>query len=172
MTQECMRELVREAACPPCRRVTVVEHDCSSRTAKDSCRRKRRAVGSKGQKAWSRRQAFGGRKHGGHRERDLGEHDRRGATIDGVEGSSVRSRAIGILLRARHRDPDSALDGVRREALRRRRTRRRCDDDSGAGLHLANLVLATEPMNATPPPECPHRPRRDQHRVRDSFEHR
>ncbi len=44
----------------------------------------------------------------------------------GVEGPELRSRAARRLLRPRHRDPDAALDGLRREVLRRPRCRKAC----------------------------------------------
>ena len=47
-----------------------------------------------------------------------------------------------VLLRARHRDPDPALDGLRREEVRGEDAGRRADDDDGARLHLADLVHA------------------------------
>ena len=43
-----------------------------------------------------------------------------------VEGSGVRPGAARRLLRARARDPDAALDRVRRRALRRQDAARRC----------------------------------------------
>ena len=51
-------------------------------------------------------------------ERDVDEHHRRARTDRGLEGPGLRSRAARVLLRPRDRDPDAALDGLRREALR------------------------------------------------------
>jgi hypothetical protein len=67
----------------------------------------------------------------------------RGRHADGpLEGPQIRSEAARLLLRARHRDPHPAMDGLRREAFRDHDVRGSHDDDSGAGLHLADLVHA------------------------------
>ena len=50
--------------------------------------------------------------------------------------------AARLLLRARDRDPDAALDRLRRQALRRQAAARDRDDAAGARLHLADLVHA------------------------------
>ena len=75
--------------------------------------------------AWSgepqarrRRQAAAGRQHRGRAERHLRQHDRRARADHGLEGSGLRSVAAGVLLRARPRDPDAALDRLRRQVLR------------------------------------------------------
>ena len=47
-----------------------------------------------------------------------------------------------VLLRPRDRDPDAALDRLRRQALRRAAASRYVDDAAGARLHLADLVFA------------------------------
>ena len=57
-----------------------------------------------------RRQAAAGRQHGRRRERHLDQHYRRARADRGLDGSGVRSRAARLLLRARARDPDAALD--------------------------------------------------------------
>ena len=54
-----------------------------------------------------------------------------------------------LLLCARHRDPDSALDGLRRQEIRRDHAEGSADDNAGAGLHLADLVHAKELRNLT-----------------------
>ncbi len=50
--------------------------------------------------------------------------------------------AARVLLRPRARDPDAALDRVRRQALRREAAAGHDDDAAGARLHLAHLVHA------------------------------
>ena len=47
-----------------------------------------------------------------------------------------------VLLRARDRDPDAALDRLRRQALRREDGRQGADDHAGARVHVADLVHA------------------------------
>ena len=56
-----------------------------------------------------------------------------------------------------HRDPDAALDGVRREALRREAAARHAHDDHGARLHVADLVHAVTGTGPFPPRGCPAR---------------
>ena len=65
------------------------------------------------------RQAAAGRQHRGRRERDLDQHHRRARADRGLEGPGLRPGAARLLLRPRDRDPDAALDRLRREALRR-----------------------------------------------------
>jgi hypothetical protein len=72
--------------------------------------------------------------------RELHEHDRRSVANSSLGGSRFRSRSARLLLRARHRDPETPLDGLRREVLRYRFARRR--DHSGPRLYLADLVYA------------------------------
>ena len=60
-------------------------------------------------------QAAAGRQHGRRRERDLDEHDRRARADHGLEGSVLRPEPARVLLRPRDRDPDAALDRVRRQ---------------------------------------------------------
>ncbi len=64
--------------------------------------------------AGRQRQAAGGRQHGGRRECDLDQHDRRLGTDHGVEGPGLRPEVARCVLRTRHRDPDASLDGLRR----------------------------------------------------------
>ncbi len=49
-----------------------------------------------------------------------------------------------VLLRARPRDSDAALDRLRRQALQREDDEESADDDAGTRLHLAHLVHAGE----------------------------
>ena len=83
-----------------------------TRRSTTSCGRGERKLDAEDRQAAARGQ------HGGRRERDLDEHDRRAGADRGVEGPGLRSRAARVLLRPRARDPDAALDGVRRGALR------------------------------------------------------
>ena len=53
-----------------------------------------------------------------------------------------KSSQRAVLLRARDRDPDAALDGLRPAALRREDVEGRTDEAPGARLDLADLVLA------------------------------
>ena len=66
-----------------------------------------------------RRQAAAGRQHGRRRQRDLDQHDRRAGADHRLDRSGVRPDAERVLLRARARDPDAALDRLRRQVLRR-----------------------------------------------------
>ena len=65
------------------------------------------------------RQAAAGRQHRRRRERELDQHDRRAGAYRRLERSRLRSEAACLLLRADSRDPDTALDGLRRQILRR-----------------------------------------------------
>ncbi len=87
-------------------------------------------------------QAAAGREHGGRGQRDLHQHDRGAGADHRVEGSGLRSVAAGLLLRAGPRDPDAALDRLRRQVLRDQDAARGADDAAGAGVHLADLVHA------------------------------
>ena len=113
----------------------------------------RRGVGRRGDaQAGRRRQAAAGGQHGRRREGDLDQHHRRLRADRGVEGPAVRSQAARRLLRACARDPDAALDRVRRRSLQREDGARGADDDPGARLHLADLVHAVKvvhPMKVT-----------------------
>ena len=97
---------------------------------------------SGGRKPGARRQGAVGRQHGGRRERDLDEHDRRLRADRGLERPGLRSSAARLLLRARDRDPYSALDRVRREALRH---------EAAAGTRMTMTERAyTSPIWYTP----------------------
>ena len=91
-----------------------------------------------------RRQAAAGRRHRRRGQGDLDEHHRLARVDRGVERSGVRRQPPGRVLRAGHRDPDPALDRLRRVPLRRGDGPACADDDAGAGLHLADLVHAGE----------------------------
>ena len=75
-------------------------------------------------------------------EGDLDQHDRRLRADRGLDGPGLRSRAARLLLRPRDRDPDAALDRLRRQALRRQDAAGGADVDAGARLHVADLVHA------------------------------
>ena len=75
-------------------------------------------------------------------ERDLDQHDRRARTDRGVEGPGFRSGAARLLLRPGDRDPDTALDRLRREIFRRQDAAGSSHDHHRARLHLADLVHA------------------------------
>ena len=60
----------------------------------------------------------------------------------GLEGPGLRSDPARVLLRARHRNPDAALDRVRREIFRHQDAPRSADDDDRARLYVADLVHA------------------------------
>ena len=53
-----------------------------------------------------------GRQHGGRGGGHLDQHHRRPGVDYGLEGPRLRPSAAGLLLCARHRDPDAALDGL------------------------------------------------------------
>ena len=78
------------------------------------------------------------------RERHLDQHHRRARADRGLEGSRFRSGAARLLLRPRARDPDAALDRLRREVLRRQDGPEVPMTDAGARLHVADLVHAGE----------------------------
>ncbi len=67
----------------------------------------------------AQRQADAGRQHRGRRHGVVDQHDRHARVDDRLEGSGVRSRRARVLLRASPRDPDAALDRVRRGATSR-----------------------------------------------------
>ena len=77
-------------------------------------------------------------------ERDVDEHDRRTRARRRLEGPGLPGGRARLLLRPRHRDPDAALDGVRREVLRHHDAQGGADDDHRARLHVADLVHAGE----------------------------
>ncbi len=74
--------------------------------------------------------------------RDLDQHHRRSGAERRLDGSRLRSVGAGLLLRARHRDSDAALDGVRRRPLRHHDAAGGPDEAPGARLGLAHLVHA------------------------------
>ena len=71
---------------------------------------RRRLVGRP--RAGPRRQAARRRQHRRRRQRELDQHDRRRRAGDGLDRSRLRPDAEGVLLCARARDPDPALDDV------------------------------------------------------------
>ena len=77
-------------------------------------------------------------------ERDLDQHHRRARVDRGVERPGLRSLAPRLLLWPRHRNPDAALDRLRREILRHQDAQGSHDDRHRARLHLADLVHAGE----------------------------
>ncbi len=85
-----------------------------------------------------------GRQYGGHQGGELDQHDRGGGAGYRLEGPRLRSGRVGVLLRPRDRDPDTALGGLRCVPLRDHAPGRCGDDCTGAGLHLTDLVLAHE----------------------------
>ena len=78
----------------------------------------------------------------GCRARDLDEHDRSGGNGHGLDRPGLRPVAASLLLRPRDRDPDPALDRLRRLPHGGRGSRGKPDGDAGARLHLADLVYA------------------------------
>ncbi len=106
--------------------------------AREGVRRRveRRSQGRRG------RQVAACRQHRRRGDGHLDEHHRRAGTQHDLDRSRLRREAARLLLRARHRDPDAALDRVRSIALRRQDDGRRADDDAGARLHVADLVHA------------------------------
>ena len=88
-------------------------------------------------------------RHTGRQHRERGRRElhqlHRGGHADGpLEGPRLRSETARLLLRARHRDPHPAMDGLRREAVRDHDAQGGHDDDSGPGLLLADLVHTLE----------------------------
>ena len=76
-------------------------------------------------------------------QRHLGQHDRRPRAVGRLDRPRLRSVGAGLLLRARHRDPDAALDG----ATTRLRFGIKMPPEvpmtaPGAGLGIAHLVHA------------------------------
>ena len=103
----------------------------------------RRRLGRRGAaQARQGRQAAAGRRHGRRRARDVDQHDRRQRARRRVEGPGVRPVAARLLLRPRHRDPDAALDRVRRSALQHQDAARSSHEAPGARLDVAHLVHA------------------------------
>ena len=91
----------------------------------------------------ARREADAGGQHGRCRHGFVDQHHRRSRADRGVEGPGLRSRRSRVLLRARARDPDAAVDGVRRGVLQAQDRRSEgADDHPGARLHVADLVHA------------------------------
>ena len=86
--------------------------------------------------------------HGGrkHREcRGSHVHQRHRVAGDGgfLAGSAVRPATARVLLCAGHRDPDTPLDDLRRENLRRRASRGRAVEYPRACVHQSDLVFST-----------------------------
>ncbi len=81
-----------------------------------------------------------GRQHGRRRQRDMDQHDRRAGTDRRLDRPGVRSGAARLLLRPRARNPDAALDRLRRQIFRRQDAAGSRDGDAGARLHVADLV--------------------------------
>src|SRR4029077_6691986 len=79
---------------------------------------------------------------GGRRERDVDQHHWCRRNDHGLERPGLRSGVAGVLLCPRDRDSDAAMDGIRREILRRQDAQRSPDDDDRARLYLADLVYA------------------------------
>ncbi len=84
-------------------------------------------------------------------ERHLDQHDRRTRADRGVEGSGLRREPASLLLRSRARNPDAALDRLRRQALRSEAAGRHDHDAAGARLHLADLVHTKEVARVSGP---------------------
>ena len=61
-----------------------------------------------------------------------------------VERPGLRRRPARLLLRSRHRDPDAALDRLRREIFRHHDAQGSPHDHHRARLHVADLVYAGE----------------------------
>ena len=89
-----------------------------------------------------RRQAAARRRHRRPRDPDLDQHHRRRRARRRLAGPRLRSRPARLLLRPRHRDPDPALDRLRRGQVRSRPAARGAAQDPGARLFLADLVYA------------------------------
>ena len=73
---------------------------------------------------------------------ELHEFDRRLGTPDGLDRSGLRPGRARVLLPARARDPDAALDRLRLLSLWRAAREGRFGHPPGARLHLADLVHA------------------------------
>ena len=73
---------------------------------------------------------------------DVHEHDRRGRAEDGLDRPRVRSERARLLLRARARNSDAALDDDPGRQARHRAAGRRAGDPAGAGVEFADLVYA------------------------------
>ncbi len=99
-------------------------------------------VWSRRPQARRRRQAAAGRQHGRCGQRHLDQHDRRSELITVWTDPDFDPAAARLLLRSRDRNPDAALDRLRRQALRHQDAEGGADDDAGARLHLAHLVHA------------------------------
>ena len=88
------------------------------------------------------RQAARRGRHGGRGARHLDQHHRCGRTGRRVERPGLRPRAARLLLRAGDRDPDAALDGLRRLSLRHQDAAGGAHEAPGTRLDLAGLVHA------------------------------
>ena len=82
------------------------------------------------------------RQHGRRREGHVHEHDRGRGAEDRVDRPRVRSEPPRLLLCARARDPDAALDDDPGEGARHRPARGGRRNHSGARMELADLVHA------------------------------
>ena len=102
----------------------------------------RRGVVRRAQAQQVDRRGAAHRQHGGRRNRDVHEYDRRRRTEDGLDRSGIRSGRACLLLRTRARNPDAALDHDPGQAARHRAARRRRGHGAGARLGLAHLVHA------------------------------
>ena len=99
--------------------------------------------GDKDRRTDRQRQADPGREHRGRRHRHVYQHHRRSGARHRLEGPGLRSVGPGGLLRARPRNPDAALDRVRRGVLQDQdHGPEGADDDAGARVHVAHLVFA------------------------------
>src|SRR6476469_2965793 len=102
----------------------------------------RRRLGRQGPPQDRERQADPCGEHGGRRHRDVEQHHRRSGARHRVEGPRLRSIAPRGLLCARPRDPDAALDRVRRGVLQDQdHGPEGADADAGAGVHVTHLVF-------------------------------
>jgi hypothetical protein len=83
----------------------------------------------------------------------MDEYHRCDRTDHGVEGSGFQPGTTGILLRSRHRDSDTTLDGLRCKVLWRAIATGGADDNTGARLYLTDLVYTLIDVNLIY--ECP-----------------
>ena len=116
----------------------------------------RRRLGGRPQARQVDRRGAADRQHGGRRERDVHEHDRRGGAEDRVDRSRVRSEPARLLLRPRARDPDAALDDDPGQEARHRAARRRAPPRSRSARGARRSGTRRAPRRARPP--SPARP--------------
>ncbi len=102
------------------------------------------------------RQAAGRRRYRGCRQGQLHQQHRRAAAVSGLDRPGVQAGRAGVLLRARARDPDAALEHDRRREARRRRAEGAAGQHPGTRLELADLVRA-EVISARRAPRMPRR---------------